>query len=395
MGSLVYLGIGSLELDWGKNWHVSDHSQLFQKGDLMHIPYYYAEGCVERKLGFSKPLSSVRKRLDLLGYSSDNLKKIYKEDLKAYPDYYPSLKLSYEEFLKVCMSIDLNRVELPEAADDWELGEYVCTNVLSNSEVKNYLPDGVDVNRDIGTFLENLHPYFLLALIAMNPNNLDKHVQWRFMDVVEGGYFDQDEFVRSLPQESKILVVTEGSSDTYIISRALELLMPDIHDFFYFVDMENNYPFTGTGNVFRFCQGLASINIQNKVLIILDNDAEGVCTNERCKKLKLPDKMHVCLLPQHIEFERIKTVGPSGEMYEDVNGRGVAIECFLDFGDKEEPILRWISYNCSVGKYHGVLENKEKYVKAFKRYIENPNYKTGKLQYLMEYIVDECVKFLS
>jgi len=395
MGSLVYLGIDSLELDWGKNWHVSDHSQLFQQGDLMQIPYYYAEGHVERKLGFSKPLSSVRKRLDLLGYSSDNFREIFEEALKAYPDYYPPFRLSYEDFLKVFMSIDLGRIELPEASDNWDLGEYVCANVLSNPEIKKSLPDDLDINRDIGTFLENLHPYFVLSLIALNPNNLDKHVQWRFIDVVEGGYFEQDDFVKPLPQECKILVVTEGSSDTYIIHKALEILMPDIHDFFYFVDMENSYPFTGTGNVFRFCQGLASINIQNKVLIILDNDAEGVYTYEKCKKLKLPGEMHICLLPRHKEFERIKTVGPSGEMYEDVNERGVAIECFLDFGDKEEPILRWISYNQSAGKYHGILENKEKYTKVFKRNIGKANYDSGKLEFLLEYIVNECIKNLS
>ena len=53
------------------------------------------------------------------------------------------------------------------------------------------------------------------------------------------------------------------------------MLRPHIADFFKFVDMEEGYPFSGTGNFFRFTQGLASIGILNNVVVIYDNDAEG------------------------------------------------------------------------------------------------------------------------
>ena len=45
-----------------------------------------------------------------------------------------------------------------------------------------------------------------------------------------------------------------------------------LRDFFDFVDMTENYPFTGAGNLYRFCQGLARIRIQNRILVVLDND---------------------------------------------------------------------------------------------------------------------------
>ncbi|GHU84129.1 hypothetical protein FACS189415_7720 [Bacteroidia bacterium] len=67
-----------------------------------------------------------------------------------------------------------------------------------------------------------------------------------------------------------------------------QLYLTDILDFFTFVDMEENYPFTGTGNLFRFCQGLSSIKIQNKVLVVFDNDLEGVSNYDRVQKLKTP-----------------------------------------------------------------------------------------------------------
>ena len=66
----------------------------------------------------------------------------------------------------------------------------------------------------------------------------------------------REEFVRPLPQSDRFLIVTEGSSDGKILFHAIRLLRPEIADFFYFVDMEKGYPFTGTGNLLNFCRGL-------------------------------------------------------------------------------------------------------------------------------------------
>jgi hypothetical protein len=102
-------------------------------------------------------------------------------------------------------------------------------------------------------FVENLDPYITLRLLMENPANLDIEVQWRYADVVEGGYISEDQVYKSLSDEERILIVTEGSSDLFIISQAINLLYPYISDFFYFVDMSEHYPFSGTGNLFRFC----------------------------------------------------------------------------------------------------------------------------------------------
>ena len=41
MGSMIQLSVGRLEIDWGKNFRYSDHSELFQTCDLAQVPYYY------------------------------------------------------------------------------------------------------------------------------------------------------------------------------------------------------------------------------------------------------------------------------------------------------------------------------------------------------------------
>lgn len=41
MGTLLSLGIGNMELDWGKYNVYTDFSMLFQAEDYVEIPYIY------------------------------------------------------------------------------------------------------------------------------------------------------------------------------------------------------------------------------------------------------------------------------------------------------------------------------------------------------------------
>ena len=67
MGSIIYLSMGNLDIDWGKNNSFTDHSAVFRRSDLRPIPYHYVNDdgspVVEMKEGYSSPLSTVLKRL--------------------------------------------------------------------------------------------------------------------------------------------------------------------------------------------------------------------------------------------------------------------------------------------------------------------------------------------
>jgi len=130
-------------------------------------------------------------------------------------------------------------------------------------------------------------------------------VNWQFADVEHGGWARRGEFVKTLDQSNRFLIVTEGSSDAAIIKHALGLLKPHLSDFFDFVDMNEGYPFSGTGNLYNFTKGLISIGVQNNVLIIYDNDAEGVSSFKRTAKLNIPSNMRVLKLPDLPAFEGI------------------------------------------------------------------------------------------
>jgi hypothetical protein len=136
-----------------------------------------------------------------------------------------------------------------------------------------------DLTDDDGTFFENLDAYVVLRLLGENPANLDRDLVWSIDDVVEGGYVEGGIF-EPPADASRFLIVTEGSSDSTILKAALPLVAPDVDDFFDFIDMRENYPFTGTGNLVNFCKGLAAIRVQNKIVVVLDNDTAG---QARCR----------------------------------------------------------------------------------------------------------------
>lgn len=391
MRSYISLGVGELELDWGKNFVSRDFSKLFLPTDKKDIPYYYADDEVILKPGYSTSLGRVKKRLELLGYSLQKLNNHFQVHNDNYPDYLEQPEISFETMLTIFSKINIKDYKNKKEYGDYDLGEYVVENIFQNETFKD-LKDHIDIkDKDIGAYFENLDPLFTLRLLIENLNNLEMNLEWRTQDVIEGGWTNEKEIFVGVEEADKFLIVTEGSSDTFIIKKSLELLRPDIVDFFTFVDMEENYPFTGTGNLFRFCQGLTSIRIQNKTLVLFDNDVEGIDKFKKTKILNLPSHMKIMKLPELEEFTNFLTIGPTGETYENINGKAVAIECFLDLA-KFNPKIRWTNYNKDLDSYQGSLENKDDYVRNFKSVKStNDNYDFSKLTRLLDEIYINCI----
>jgi hypothetical protein len=291
-------------------------------------------------------------------------------------------------------SVDVTRVRVFE--DDprhFDLGELACA-ILSDPEFAE-MADALSstITRDEGTFFENLDPYVTLRLLAQNSRNLDQEVVWRFNDVLEGGYVEEKDIYEGLSDADRYLIVTEGSSDSSILSTSLPLVEPEVLDFFHFVDMKDNYPFTGTGSLVNFCKGLAAIRVSNKIVVLLDNDTAGRDALRRLQSLALPGNMRIAVLPELDELKCFTTLGPSGQATEDINGRAAAMECFLDFAFSPEatPVVRWTAFNASQRTYQGELVDKDAYTKAFFANSCRGDYDLRKLAILWAHILKVCV----
>jgi len=344
--------------------------------------------------GLARPLNSVKDRLDLLGYHPRVLARRYAEQSTTISYTYSEVPLSFDQLVCTLSSIDLGKAALAHNLAERELGNFIGRSVIEDLEVRSSLPPGIALDHDLERFFEYLDPYISLRLLAENPMNANRMLQWRYADVVAGGWVEREEILKPLDDSLRVLVVTEGSSDSFILERAIKILRPDIADFFYFVDMEEHYPFTGTGNLFKFCQGLSKIRIQNNVLVVFDNDAAGVEKFEQLSRLSGAERILFCKLPDHAAFTRFRTIGPNGSFHEDINGSAVAIECFLDLStmDDDERQIRWTAFNRVLQKYQGELEGKENAVRAFKKAdLIGGSYDTSKLEFLLDYLVDQWI----
>ena len=178
----------------------------------------------------------------------------------------------------------------------------------------------------------------------------------------------------------------------------LEYLRPDVSDFFSFIDVDERHHFWGTGNLVKFAEGLLRIDVQNKILFLLDNDTEGVDAYQKLQKLKLPANMGSMLLPHLDELQNFPARGPEGVSDCDINGRAAAIECYLDLRLPDHPPAKvvWSNYKKDIDAWHGALEHKDLYMKCFlnqsKATLLEGSYDCSKLVKLLEALIAEAAK---
>ena len=178
MGSFITLGLGKLEIDWGKNDFFRHHSQLYLPSDICQIPYYYADEVVEEKEGLSSSLDDVCQRLELMGYADRQLRVIYERHFSDVPSYHSIPQLSFDEFQRILTSVDISNVLATR--DDpafFDQGELASDGLFQNIELKKFLPEGFSIDREAGLVLESLDPYLILKVLGQNPLNRKEMVQ--------------------------------------------------------------------------------------------------------------------------------------------------------------------------------------------------------------------------
>jgi hypothetical protein len=230
-------------------------------------------------------------------------------------------------------------------------------------------------------------------VLAENDQNLDARLEWQYGPLVSNGWAEESEFVPSVRRRQTYLLATEGTSDIHILTKAIELLRPEVVDFFRFIDVSERHPFSGIGSLAKFAEGLAKIDVQNRTVFLLDNDAEGRGAFLKIKELQLPSNMRTKMLPHLQAFEAFPTVGPSGETFADINGCAAAIECYLDLRAEglPPPRVRWSNFKEDLGVYHGALEAKDKYSKRFFEAAKRGgNYDYSNIDTVLAAIIAEC-----
>lgn len=424
MGTEIRLTIGHVSLDYAKNNMGNDYGFLFQDGDLtrrrsdaINYDYYKDNPEEENELAaheaaFVRPLKRVLPRLQLLGYTLDSARAEYQalldSTMEMIDDNAPEDKtflLTFEEFCSLACRYPLSTLaseyidfDTPERAvvaqgrlakdkDDIRRLPWAGSSDLYWSEA-SYLSDKLCI----------LSAPAMLQVFGTNPANAEVEAIWEFGPLVQAGWASREDFQSGARRSQSILVATEGASDARIVRRALEILRPDVADFFRFIDVEERHHFWGTGNLVKFAEGLLRIDIQNQVLFLLDNDAEGVEAYRKLQLLNLSSNMRPMLLPDMDEFRNFPARGPEGVNACDINGRAAAIECYLDLNLSGYPPAQvvWSNYKKEIDAWQGALEHKESYMRHFLEQTSGGVPKgcdLSKLEKLLDALIAEASQF--
>lgn len=416
MGTEIHLKIGGVTIDWSKNNAGTDHRSLYQEDDRARLPSEDVddESHASRSEdgALIRTLARILPRLDLMGWTLDSARAEYgalvddQSEIGEEIVHNTSAVMTFDEF---CAFV--GRFRLADLDDT-----YIATGDERDLIIKGrFRADKAEIDRlpmpydslywsEKSYFASRvvlLSPYSMLQVFGRSELNQDAEVIWEYGPLVDAGWASASDFAAGASRQETILVATEGTTDSRILKRAIEVFCPDIADFFRFVDVDERHPFWGTGNLVKFAEGLVRIDIQNKVLFILDNDAEGVDAFTRLKDLQMPSNMRAMLLPNHEAFNSFPVIGPEGVRNANINGRAAAIECYLDLRlpGYAPPVARWSNYKKDSETWQGALEYKETYMRHFLEQapetLLNDSYDTTRLEWLLDAIVVQAMLLLQ
>jgi hypothetical protein len=428
VGTEITLEVHKLTVDWSKNARGADHGALFQAQDRKRtrsdqIDYEYfkerGEDPGAMEMAFSRLLRQVLPRLELLGFTLEQVKREYLARANVWREEQLSMvegaeesvpeAMSFEEFRAFAVAHPLQSLDDTPVYDiDAESEKRIRGRFRDETFIARLPHSSIDESSAysersyFGNLIGFLHPYSILRLLAENSLNLDADVVWGYGPLVDAGWAVESEFTPGARRSQTFLVATEGSSDAHILKHALALLVPEIEDFFRFIDVSERHPFPGTGNLLKFAEGLAKIDVHNQIIFLFDNDAEGFDTYQRLLKLTLPANMRAMMLPELEDFRSFPALGPDGVKCADINRRGAAIECYLDLqrsGGQPPVKVIWTNYKKELGAYHGALEHKEGYAKAFLKQtaktVSAGSYDVRKLRLVLDSLISECSSMAS
>lgn len=355
MGSYSSISVGNVVIDSTKNY-LSMGYFLFCYEDKKEK---YRPEYKDKNYVLSRKLISVLSRLELEGFTLKTARKIIIDELRD-----SQCGISYNDFIQRLVTIDFSEKNPYGDIDNLLLGD--------------------------NSLYYHFHPLALLRILVDILKDKDVDISLDYLELYRGGWIKRNFLPTKL---SKFLILTEGKTDTEILKLSLQKIYPYISPYFSFANTEES-PFGGTTNLVKFLKGLNSIDYENNVIAIFDNDTAG-----NAAILEVPQHMNtnikVMSLPKHKKFSKFNTIGVSDKMVKkNINGSGVAIECFLDI--PEDAFIRWVSYDEKLKKYQGCFDtnSKKKYYNKFISEIKNieTEYDYSMLTFLWDEIIKKAVQ---
>lgn len=370
MGSYGSLSVGDFEIESFKNY-LTFPVDFFIPSDRKHIP---ASGEEEiDQYFYSAPVCVVIQRIQVMGYSLDEVIQGQKKYTQALISFYEDHELNLEnrdEALKVLTAFDFDRwcavikrimrkdvKELEYGVYSYEITEDI--DVL-NSSAKD---DGY-----FGTYASMKS--VILALLNLVEDKINTQVTLHYGDLVAGGWIKPEEDLCRVDLTEKVVILTEGQTDRKYIELSLKYLRPNLFPYFSFLDFGELKLSGSASSLVHTIKALAAAGIQNTIVAVFDNDAAAESAMKPLVGLPLKENFRVIKLPNLEFLSSYPTIGPQGAAFVDVNGRAGSIELYFEksvlIGPKGHLIpVVWKGYEEGAKKYQGEIMDKNLVQKKF------------------------------
>ena len=319
------------KLVWGDSYENNDHDFVFK--------------------GFKQTVGNCKKRLELFG---TNLKSVRKDFNIA------KKKAAEGNYFYAEYEFPIGKVPFKVYYDQLRLllqtKEYDFTG--DRDSLKSVLMiDGLYIGGQ--KISESLYALFSVL-------DDDEIIEYDLTEIIDGGWIKNDVY-NSINYE-KIIVLTEGRTDATFISKSLDLLHPELHPYYHFMDFEGFKVEGGASALVKTIKSFAAANIKHPIIAIFDNDTAGIA-EMKLLPVNLPKNIRIFKLPDITLAKKYPTVGPSGEKIMNINGLACGIEMYLGSSILKQggvfPRIRWKNFNDRLQQYHGTLENKSAIQESF------------------------------
>jgi hypothetical protein len=338
--------------------------------------YHSGDDYEETAYVYSNTISNIKQRLDVMGFSFRNIRDEFDlvvqeqieniEGKRAQRTDLPDLEIlkrytfdNWVDAFKFILANDIKKENLPESMP--ELVRYLFSNYSTGLEEFPH-----------ADFLSYLRVY-----LEACPNESDL-VYLDITYLVENNFYYPEDKVCELALESlsteyspyqKIIVLTEGSTDSLILNRSVKILYPHLYGYYSFMDFGLSNAAGGANTLVNNLKAFIGAGISNRVLALFDNDTAARVSTKALQSIEIPNHIRVLHYPNLDFAKKYPTVGPSGESEIDINGLACSIELYLGLdvlaiNGSLSPI-QWKGYDDSLRQYQGEVQNKKSIQKAF------------------------------
>jgi hypothetical protein len=239
--------------------------------------------------------------------------------------------------------------------------------------------DGYDPKslRQLLQIWDDYDPRYLLRalLLVCEP---DDEISLDVTDLIGGGWIRDDidphaialeHFSYALENGSPAVIITEGSTDIMVLEATMRVRYPHLRSFIRFFDFGDGAEGSASAGI-RTLKSFAAAGINNRVVLVLDNDSAARDAERALRGIKLPDHYSVLRYPDLDLAQNYPTLGPGGLRTMDVNGLAGSIELYLgtDVLTREDGTLnpvQWRSYIEGTRSYQGEVIDKAMLRKKF------------------------------